>query len=147
VDPGEYTIADAARVLGTSDGAIRQRIKRKTLQSVKRGGRVYVILDGTERVDTPSSTGEYDALRSVLEAKDETIAALRDQLEAQTRANDENRRIIGALTERLALPAPERSDPGAQDAATVDEGYDTPTTPADRMGDSRRPWYRRWFGP
>jgi len=68
---------------------------------------------------------------------------LERQLEAQTRANDENRRIIGALTERLALPPAETRDTGAQSAATTGEGYDTPTTPADRMGDPRRSWWRR----
>jgi ABC-type transporter Mla subunit MlaD len=48
-----------------------------------------------------------EALTAALAAKDETIELLKQQLEAQTRANDENHRIIGALTERLALPSPE----------------------------------------
>jgi hypothetical protein len=38
-----------------------------------------------------------EALTVALAAKDETIELLKQQLEAQTRANDENHRIIGAL--------------------------------------------------
>ena len=39
-----YTVAEAARLLDTTAEAIRSRIKRGTLQSVKEGATVYVLL-------------------------------------------------------------------------------------------------------
>ena len=61
-----------------------------------------------------------EALTAALAAKDQTIELLKQQLEAQTRANDENHRIIGALTERLALPSPETREDAAYDVETAD---------------------------
>jgi hypothetical protein len=61
-----------------------------------------------------------EALTAALAAKDQTIELLKQQLEAQTRANDENHRIIGALTERLALPSPETREDAAYDVKTAD---------------------------
>ena len=75
-----------------------------------------------------------EALTAALAAKDETIELLKQQLEAQTRANDENHRIIGALTERLALPSPETREDAAYDVESA----------AEHMGEPRRSWLRRW---
>ena len=39
-----YTVAEAADMLGISSGAVRNRLSRRTLQSVKDSGTVYVLL-------------------------------------------------------------------------------------------------------
>ena len=70
-----------------------------------------------------------EALTAALAAKDETIELLKQQLEAQTRANDENHRIIGALTERLALPSPETREDAAYDVETADRAETIRRTP------------------
>ena len=86
-----------------------------------------------------------EALTAALAAKDETIELLKQQLEAQTRANDENRRIIGALTERLALPSPETSEDAAYDVETADRtGRRRTDAWAEHTGEPRRSWLRRW---
>jgi hypothetical protein len=80
------TVAEAARILETTADAIRSRIKRGTLESVKDGAHVFVLLSpdqmppeqGPDAAQTTARTGDRDEL---LAAKDETIAALREQLE------------------------------------------------------------------
>ena len=146
MDHGEYTIAGAARVLGTSDGAIRQRIKRKTLRSVKRGGRVYVLLDGTEHVGMPSGTGESDALTSEREERIADlrahIADLRAQLEAERSGHEQTRQLLGGALARIELPSSEPSDVYASDAATEERAADASDATPEHTRDPR-PWWRR----
>lgn len=130
-------MAEAAGILGISAEAVRQRIKRSTLEVERDGGTVYVLLDadGTRPAagGTRDRSGEYDALISRME---EEISYLRDE----NRRKDE---IImqQAITMR-ALTAP---------AATEEPRY-APETPAegpnpgeDLGGQERRPWWRRIF--
>ncbi len=118
------TLRQAAARLGVSESAIRKRVERGTLRSDKGAdGRRYVYLDtGADTVadvSAPSSaTGEPDALIS---AKDETIATLRDQLEAERQAHAEARRLLMAALERIPpqLEAPRESP---ETAAEPSEG-------------------------
>jgi hypothetical protein len=136
----------AAEVLGTSVDAVRKRISRGTLESEKADGKVYVWLDdGAPQSDT-------DALTS---AKDETIAVLREQLEAEREnlraernAHAEARRLLAAALERIppqleapTAPAEPRESPG-----TPAEGRPSTTGPpeAETPAESR-PWWRRIF--
>lgn len=144
------TLQEAAHRLGVSESAIRKRVKRGTLDSMKtEKGRVLVYLDEGAAPSAPGADTTTDpnteALTSALAAKDETIALLKQQLEAQTRANDENRRIIAALTERLALPPPETSDTPTYDVETADPPDDATDTTTEHTGEPRRSWLRRWF--
>ncbi len=145
------TLQEAAHRLGVSESAIRKRVKRGTLDSEKtEEGRVLVYLDVSAAPSAPGPDNTTDphteALTSALAAKDQTIEVLRQQLEAQTRANDENRRIIGALTERLALPSPETSDTPTYDVETADRTDDATDTTTEHKGEPRRSWLRRIFG-
>lgn len=104
--------------LEKSVDAVRKRIARGTLKSEKADGKVYVWLDdGAPRSDT-------DALIS---SKDETIALLREQLEAERQARAEARRIIAGLVERI--PALEPSE--------------SPETPSEVAADTPVPRSRR----
>jgi hypothetical protein len=68
-------VKQTAETLGTTVDAVRKRIRRGTLEAERVDGKVYVWLD----VDQDAvRTGAVDA---VLEAKDETIAELREQLD------------------------------------------------------------------
>ena len=119
-------LREAAEVLDTSVDAVRKRIARGTLEYEKADGKVYVWLDdGAPRSDA-------DALIS---AKDETIAVLREQLEAERQAHAEARRIIAGLVERVpALEAPESPETPSETAGRDD----VPREP--------RSWWRRVFG-
>jgi excisionase family DNA binding protein len=80
------TVGEAARVLGVSDEAVRQKAKRRTLRSMKgNDGRLRVLIDTSSTQDQPTgdrpktnqdSTGEINALQ-------EHVQTLREQLEQQ----------------------------------------------------------------
>jgi DNA-binding Lrp family transcriptional regulator len=102
-----YTVAEAAEELGLTAEAIRSRIKRGTLESVKEGATVYVLLRPDQAPpghgsDTTQVAGQSLSQPDVLmsEMRDR-IEDLRAQLEGERRANEENRRIIAALTNRI----------------------------------------------
>ncbi len=137
-------MAQAAEILCVSVEAVRGRIKRRTLKAEREGDHVFVLLDPDQpRPDADQSTDQAqpDALIS---AKDETIALLREQLEADRRANEENRRIIAALTSRIpAIEAPSEPIESSESPGPTE----TPTEAARSAQEpSERPWWRRMFG-
>ncbi len=145
------TVPEAARALGISTEAVRNRLSRGSLRSVKEGGTVYVLIDrdmarhiGDVSDDRP---GESTALISEMRGR---IEDLREQLEAERRANEENRRIIAALTSRIppAIEAPREPPGGHGTAAETSEGSERrPAAEGAQEGAERRSgWWRRLFG-
>jgi DNA-binding Lrp family transcriptional regulator len=136
-----FTVPEAARVLGISPEAVRNRLSRGTLDSVKEGGTVYVLIDrhvGRPQTDIPTDIlGESTALIS---AKDETIAVLREQLEAERQAHAEARRLLAAALDRIPpqLEAPPDAS-GSPETATEAPGRGEP------RDQEHVPWWRRWF--
>jgi hypothetical protein len=137
-------VPDAAAALGISAEAVRMRIKRGTLRSERRDGRVFVVLGPdrpTER--TLEGPGESGALTSQMQAR---IESLEHQLEEANERDRENRRIIAALTSRI--PAIEAPQEAAEDAETVEETPERaehrPDAPRPQEG-ARRPWWKRVF--
>ncbi len=141
-----FTIQEAARYLGVSEGAIRKRVARGTLAHDKDSdGRVYVHLDARDRqgVDAGQDEGVYpepSALTSEMRAR---IDDLKEQLEAEREANRENRRIIAALASRIpeleaAQEPPESPENASEEPARGEEqrGAQEPIS---------RPWWRRWW--
>ena len=139
------TLVEAAQVLGISKEAVRKRVQRGTLPSdVGEDGKRYVYLDavgddgppgGLHGETWPPGGGDRH------DPREELIATLRDQLEAEREANRENRRIIAALTSRIpeieASPeTPEAPDTAEPRSATEEQQEQT----------SQRPWWRRMFG-
>jgi hypothetical protein len=130
----------AAEALGTSVDAVRKRIARGTLESEKVDGKVYVWLDdGAPQSDTEALTS----------AKDETIAVLREQLEAERQAHAEARRLLAAALERIppqleapTAPSEPRESPETPSKAAPDtSGPPEAETPTERVQ-----WWRRMFG-
>jgi excisionase family DNA binding protein len=137
----QLTVPEAAELLGITVEAVRMRIKRGTLRSERRDGRVFVVLGPdrpTER--TPEGSGESGALTSQMQAR---IESLEHQLEEANERDRENRRIIAALTSRIpAIEAPSQAE-ASEAAETVEE-------PRPATGESQesvqRSWWRRVFG-
>ena len=143
------TIQEAARRLGVKEDAIRKRIQRRSLEHEKTPeGRVYVWVDAAQ--DTAEDAYRAASQDALLSAKDETISALREQLQAERQAHAEARRIIAGLVERIpAIEAPqEEASPGpgarqAPEAADEQRGRgEASTEPQAAMS---RPWWRRVF--
>jgi len=149
-----HTVAEAADMLGISTGAVRNRLSRGSLRSVKEEGTVYVLLPadmsrdtGRDTRDTPHDMPPSDS-GALISAKDETISTLRDQLEAERQAHAEARRIIAGLVERIppAIEAPQEP-PGAAETAEeeAERAEPRPGAPGAQEG-AQRPWWRRMFG-
>jgi DNA-binding Lrp family transcriptional regulator len=110
MEPARHTIAEASAVLGISADAVRNRLKRGTLKREKVGRRVYVIMDPTA-ANTGQAAGQSPAnqrpintandLAAVVQAKDEEIARLVDQLghtrSDLERAGEEKSKLLEAL--------------------------------------------------
>ncbi len=118
LDDGQdrVTIQDAARRLGVSEGAVRKRVTRGTLQHDKEpDGRIYVYLDGGNRrgvdvgVDLNSNAlisrlaGEVEFLRDQVRRQQEIIAqqaVTMRQLSAPSEENAEADETVEEASER-----------------------------------------------
>jgi hypothetical protein len=119
------TIQEAARLLETTEGAIRKRVQRGSLDSERsEDGRVYVRVDaGETRRDERHDAGQTDQ-DTALAAKDELVAILREQLAAERAAHGETRRILAGLVQRLPeIEAAEPREP-SEDAPGTPPGGD-----------------------
>jgi hypothetical protein len=137
------TVPKAAQLLGISEGAIRTRLSRGTLESVRDGERVYVLLehDTTQTQHDETSDMPQSEPNALISAKDDLIATLREQLEAERRANDENRRLLAAALERIPQIT---GEPSTEPQDAPQEQTDT-TTPPEGTGQPRRWWeFWRW---
>jgi hypothetical protein len=148
------TVAQAAEILGVTVEAIRGRIKRGTLEHERHSGTVYVLLEADRPTNRtrPDTDQTADRLQSdgaaLISAKDETIATLRDQLEAERQAHAEARRLLMAALERIP-PQLEAPSEARESRETVEEEHGRAETHPDAAGtqeDVRRPWWRRMFG-
>jgi hypothetical protein len=151
-DPGQDTrrklsVSEAADALGVTVDAIRSRVKRETIDHVREGGRVWVLLGtdqdrpGHDQVD--DRPGESTTLISQMQGR---IDSLERQLEEANERDRENRRIIAALTSRIpAIEAPPDT-PGSPETGEDQQGRGEarPDAPGPQEG-ARRPWWRRLF--
>jgi excisionase family DNA binding protein len=142
------TVPEAAEVLGISEDAVRSRIKRGTLTTVREGGRVFVVLGATDRATAQTSSATTDQAtdeRLYLEMQ-ERIRYLERQVDAERQAHAEARRIIAGLVERI--PAIEAPSEARESPPSADEEGPSPTPREDRPTPetaASRPWWRRIF--
>lgn len=146
-------VPEAAQVLGISPEAVRNRLSRGKLQGSKEGNTIFVLLDpdiSEDRSHDISGSNEdrsHDisrATEALLAAKDETIQALREQLEAEREAAQRKDTIIMTMAQRIPeLEAP--SEP-REAPETVSEDTGRGQTRGGDTGEPRASWWRRWFG-
>jgi hypothetical protein len=159
-------LREAAELLGTSTEAVRKRAARGSLRSDRQDGRVLVWVDEGRTKGGHEAQVDREAL---LEAKDETIRILEEQL--RLRGEEIQRRdvIISQLTQAnaaLAARVPELEapqEPRGASETTVEgleraephpatggpqNGYERPrdTSEFPVSGSLTRPWWRRVFG-
>jgi hypothetical protein len=139
-----HTVAEAARMLGITEAAVRARINRGKLTSEKIDNTVYVRLD-------PDTTPVFpDDQTALVEALRDQVGMLKQQLNTEQAASAELRRIIAALTQRIPELEPPRSPepPQASAEATEQPGRVEPQTSVEgaHEGAEQRSWWRRVFG-
>ncbi|MDP9475130.1 MAG: hypothetical protein M3R38_05465 [Actinomycetota bacterium] len=146
-------VPDAAKALGISPEAVRNRLSRGTLRSEKVDGRVFVLIDRdmarhTERPidNTPNDTSPGTS--ELVEEMRARIEDLRDQLSEERAARRRADTIIMQLTQTnaaLAARVPELEAPqGGQEAPQEPTGGRGGVE--DREEPERRSWWRRIFG-
>jgi len=140
------TIQEAARRLGISEGAVRKRVTRRTLEHDKGDdGRVYVYLDteGIRGVDGVQDAGvdPREPSTALISRLEDEVAFLRDQVRRQ-------QEIIAqqAVTMRQ-LSAPSEKDAEADETVEeAPEGSEPRSATGSAQEATRRPWWRRLFG-
>ncbi len=140
----------AANLLGSTTEAVRKRATRGTLRSERRDGRVVVWVDDDRTKGGREAQGEGDA--ALVEVLRDQVEYLRAQLDAERRANDENRRLLAGLIERVPAleaadaPAPaQANEDGAEGAAEAGVGVGHPANGTGAENGSDKPWWRRIF--
>ncbi len=149
-------VKQAADELGISSDAVRKRISRGTLRSGKHeDGSVRVWLDGVdERRDDDQPHGGTEAghkldgrLDDLIDAKDDALRDLRDQLEHMRRESERKDAIIMQMAQANAslsarIPELEAPPESREAPMTGSEGADggAPSEP------EKRSWWRRYFG-
>ena len=129
------TVQESARLLGISEGAVRARIHRGTLETERDSGTVYV------RLNADDTTNERTEQSELVQTLREYNAALERQLNAEREASAELRRIVAGLVQRipeLEAPSEPRESP---ETATVGEEVE----PRPERVEERVPWWRRMF--
>ncbi len=157
-----HTVKEAADELGITVDAVRGRIRRGTLDSVKLDGVVYVLLDATNREhqNDKSATESADASRQATDQaglvddesglvgdQSELVGDLRGQIDWLRREVERKDTIIMQMAQRIPeLEAPPEPRESPQMAS---EGADRGVTPLEPQEPAqRRSWlYRFFFGP
>jgi hypothetical protein len=134
------TVLEAADALGVTVEAVRGRIKRGTLRSIKEGATVYVLLETDQpqpATDQPRDQPQLDSSILISRLEDE-VRFLREELARKDA-------ILLRMAESIPqLEAPAEASEAPQKAAEQPSGT---TTPPDTVeGEIRRPWWRRMFG-
>jgi hypothetical protein len=174
-DRSRVTVAEASEILGITAEAVRTRIKRGKLDSVKeppdRTGTVYVLLevDQTGPNVDPTLQGQDQTtdqtrpdkalietlreqvayLQGVIATRDRELEQRAEEIRRRDAALEREQQLAAIFADRLReLEAPAPSEP-RESPETVEETSDRaeprPATGEDQEG-VQRPWWRRMFG-
>jgi hypothetical protein len=146
-------VRGAAEALGVTVEAVRKRISRGTLRSEKGpDGTRYVWLDdGPDDGRAHNGSGPDFRADAVLDAKEETIAELRervDQLGRILETRDEELRRKDTIIMTLAQRVPELEAPanGQDNSEEPSHGTREAEDGERENGPEKRSWWLRWLG-
>ena len=164
------TVAQAAQLLGITEGAVRKRVERGKLAADRTpDGRLIIYLDATTTDKTHDTT--HDRPRQsrgdrYTRSLEEQVEYLRGQLDQERNASAELRQIVAGLTQANAeqartireIEAPtSEAQEATEDAETVEEEPESTEPRSGTRGSQEaterterstqpRPWWRRVIG-
>jgi hypothetical protein len=171
-DRRRVTVAEASEILGITAEAVRTRIKRGKLDSVKdppgRAGTVYVLLqaDQTRPNIDPTAQGQDQTLdqtalvetlreqvaylQGVIATRDQELALRAEEIRRRDTALEREQQLAAMFAERLqALEAPASSSEARESPQPAKEEPERaephPATGGAQEG-VQRPWWRRIIG-
>jgi hypothetical protein len=151
-------VAEAARILGITEGAVRKRVERGKLAARRTtDGRLIVHLERDTTATDTTRQSRDDRYTRGLEAE---VEYLRRQLDQEREARTEERRrhdtLMAQLTQANAalaaripeLEASATQEPAESPQAVEEEPERTEPHPAtgEAQESVQRPWWRRVFG-
>src|SRR5829696_5457693 len=150
------TVLEAAELLNLTPDAVRARLRRGTLRK-ERGedGTLYVVLDDETTDTTATGRTTEQPTVALLDAKDQTISHLSEQLEFLRQQlqeeREESRRkdhLLAAALERIPAIEPPDTPSETRDApVTASEETGKGSAPPEHQDPSqRRSWWRAFFG-
>jgi hypothetical protein len=170
-DRRRVTVAEASEILGITAEAVRTRIKRGRLDSVKeppdRTGTVYVLLqaDQTGPNDDPTLQGQdqtrqneglVEALREqvaylqgVIATRDRELEQRAEEIRRRDAALEREQQLAAIFADRLReleAPAPKEARESPQAAEKEPERVELRSSTGGTQEGVQRPWWRRVFG-
>jgi DNA-binding transcriptional MerR regulator len=137
------TIAEAAKQLDLTQEAIRQRVRRGTIEHEKGDdGKTYVYLTEADNRTNTDNSVENAVVKdyiNALKSQIESVEQDRDEWREEARRKDH---IIMALTQRIPElePAPEPRESTVSASEDTAKGDDVPPDT------EKRSWWQRMFG-
>jgi len=144
----KLTVSEAAEVLGISGDAVRSRIKRGTLETVREGGRVWVALGAADRPTAQALPTHAPGEDRLYQEMQERIRYLENQVEEEREARRRADTLLARLMDRLPeLEPPQEAPaetPGSPERAgdAEERGAASSATPAQERP-AERPWWQR----
>jgi hypothetical protein len=172
-DKRRVTVAQAAEILGITAEAVRTRIKRGKLDSLKeppdRTGTVYVLLEADQtgpNID-PTLQGQHQTadqtrqnerlvemlreqvayLQGVIATRDRELEHRAEEIRRRDAALEREQQLAAIFADRLReLEAPRETREAAKAVEEEPEGAGPHSAAGGAYEGSQRPWWRRWFG-
>jgi hypothetical protein len=163
------TVAEASEILGITAEAVRTRIKRGKLDSIKDppapGGTVYVLLqtdqtrpdidptvkgqdqttDQTQLVETLREQVAY--LQGVIATRDRELEQRAEEIRRRDAALEREQQLAAIFADRLReLEAPREPREAAETVEEEPESAQPPSATGAAQEGARSPWWRRMFG-
>lgn len=142
-DERRLTVGEAADALGISSEAVRTRIQRGTLRSVREGGRVVVLFDADRTQYDTDRTSDQTTLVDELRGR---VAFLEAELKIRTEENRRKDHLLAAALERIpAIEASQEASEAPETVAQAAERVERRSATGGAQEAVQRPWWRRMF--
>jgi hypothetical protein len=144
------SVTEAAEALGISGDAVRSRIKRGTLATVRESGRVFVVLGGSDQPNAQAQTTSVPGEDRLYQEMQARIRYLESQIEEEREARRRADTLLARLMDRLPeLEAPQEARESPETGETEPERATPRSDAGEGQEGAQKSWrslWRRMFG-